>query len=248
MTVFVPSDVAFEALHQKTVYDLLKDISKLEELLNFHLVPMKLTTSDVTRLASQLVDQEPAGMSDTHRAVAPAQPKTLQVETLSGYPLTITLTKSTFQVNDVKVYEADILADNGVVHILERILWPPGLNEDSFVPVVQHQHVSSIAETRPRRAEHALTPDPSQSHRQQSNLYEEEQRSTGPHPSQYNKQSNLYDPRGKSYTLSRHDPDYAPQVDAYAIAQRKQDNPVAPLFDDWLEQRELTGREPNRST
>jgi uncharacterized surface protein with fasciclin (FAS1) repeats len=246
ITVFVPSDVAFEALHQKTVYDLLKDISKLEELLNFHLVPMKLTTSDVTRLASQLVDQEPAGLSDTNRAMAPAQPKTLQVETFSGYPLTVTLLESTFQVNSVKVYEADILADNGVVHILERILWPPGLNEDSFRPVVQHQHISSTTETRSRRAEHVPTPDTSPSHRQQSNLYEKEQHSTGRLPSQYNKQSNLYDPRGKSYTPSRHDPDYAPQIDAYALAQRKQDNPVAPLFDDWLEQRELTGREPNR--
>jgi uncharacterized surface protein with fasciclin (FAS1) repeats len=206
MTVFVPSDVAFEALHQKTVYDLLKDISKLEELLNFHLVPMKLTTSEVARLASQLVDQETSRISDTNRAVAPAQPKTLQVETLSGYPLTVTLTESAFQVNGVKVYEADILADNGVVHILERILWPPGLNEDSFVPVIQHQHVSSAIEIRPRRAENLPTPNDGQSPKQQGNLRQEEQRSTDRDPRQYDKQSNLYDPRGKSSTPPRHDP------------------------------------------
>lgn len=57
-TVFIPSDVAFEALHGRTVYDLLKDVNKLETLLNFHLVPMGLTTSDVPNLALQLVDQE----------------------------------------------------------------------------------------------------------------------------------------------------------------------------------------------
>jgi len=134
ITVFVPSDVAFETLHQKTVYDLLKDISKLEELLNFHFVPMKLTTSDVVSLAAQLADQEVGVMPNTLCAMAPARPRTLQVETLSDYPLTVTLTERELQVNGVKVFEADIVADNGVVHILESILWPPGLSEASFVP------------------------------------------------------------------------------------------------------------------
>src|SRR2546430_10679776 len=58
ITVFIPNDVAFEALHEGAVYDLLKDTNKLEELLNFHLVPIKLTTSDVASFVLQLADQE----------------------------------------------------------------------------------------------------------------------------------------------------------------------------------------------
>ena len=137
ITVFMPNDVAFEALHEGAAYDLLKDTNKLEELLNFHLVPMRLTTSDVASFALQLADQEPDVMPSTVRAAATARLRTLQVETLSSYPLILTFTEEELQVNGVRVYEANIVADNGVAHILESILWPPGLSEASFVPEVQ---------------------------------------------------------------------------------------------------------------
>src|ERR1700724_4631148 len=137
ITVFVPGDVAVEGLHEGAVYDLLKDISKLEELLNFHFVPMKLTTSDMASFASKLADREGTVIPDNVRTTVTARRRTLQVETLSGYPLTVTLTEKELQVNGMKVYEADIVADNGVVHILESILWPPGLSAASFVPEIQ---------------------------------------------------------------------------------------------------------------
>ncbi len=96
------------------------------------------------------------------------------------------------------------------------------------------------------REESLFTQDDGLSQKERDNLHKQEQSSADEQARRYNKQSNLYDPQGKSYTPSRNDPNYAPQVDAYAIAQGKQDNPVAPLFDDWQEQRELTSREPNR--
>lgn len=61
-----------------------------------------------------------------------------------GYPLTVTLTEKELQVNGMKVYEADIVADNGVVHILESILWSPGLSAASFVPEIQSRNVGSV--------------------------------------------------------------------------------------------------------
>src|SRR5437588_13067064 len=74
ITVFVPSDTAFEALHEGAVYDLLKDPAKLEYLLDFHLVPMKLTRSDVASFASQLADQEAPIIPDNVPAAATARP------------------------------------------------------------------------------------------------------------------------------------------------------------------------------
>jgi hypothetical protein len=96
------------------------------------------------------------------------------------------------------------------------------------------------------REESLFTQDDGQSQEERDNLHEQEQSSADEQARRYNKQSNLYDPQGKSSTPSRNDPNYAPQVDASAIAQGKPDNPAAPLFDDWQEQRELTSREPNR--
>ncbi len=131
ITVFAPSDAAFNALHEGVVYDLLKDTEKLESLVNFYLVPMKLTTPEITTLAAQLAEQEAEIMPNVGRVVVTTRPITLQVETLSGYPLTLTLT-NTLHVNGAKVEEPDLMADNGVVHILDTVLWPPGLSEASF--------------------------------------------------------------------------------------------------------------------
>jgi len=143
ITLFVPNDAAFEGLHEGAVYDLLKDISKLEELLNFHFVPMRLTTPEVASFALQLADQEASIIPDHVRATA-ARRTTLQVDTLSGYPLTLTLTERGLQVSGIEIYEADMVADNGVVHILESILWPPGLSVASFVPEIQPRKLSSV--------------------------------------------------------------------------------------------------------
>jgi uncharacterized surface protein with fasciclin (FAS1) repeats len=132
ITVFVPNDIAFAGLHEGAVFNLLKDISKLEELLNFHFVPLQLTTSDAASFALQLADQKAPIIPDDVRATAIARRITLQVDTLSGYPLTVTLTEKGLQVNGIEVYEANIVADNGVIHILESILWPPGLTAASF--------------------------------------------------------------------------------------------------------------------
>jgi hypothetical protein len=63
----------------------------------------------------------------------------------------------------------------------------------------------------------------------------------------YNKQSNLYDPKGKSYTPSRDDLDYAPQVDTSLIEQQKGDEATTtPLFESEAEQLKWTRRQPNR--
>jgi uncharacterized surface protein with fasciclin (FAS1) repeats len=144
ITVFVPSDAAFEALHEGAVYDLLKNPAKLEHLLDFHVVPMKLTRSDVASFASQLADREAFIIPDSVQAATTVGPRALQVETLSGHPLTVTLTEEELQVNRVKVYQADIVADNGVVHVIESILWPPELSEASFVPEIQYRNVLSV--------------------------------------------------------------------------------------------------------
>jgi len=144
ITLFVPNDAAFEGLHEGAVYDLLKDISKLEELLNFHFVPLRLTTPDAASFALQLADQEPSTIPDQDCATATARRTTLQVDTLSGYPLTLTLTERGLQVSGREIYEADIVADNGVIHILESILWPPELSVASFVPAIQSRNLSSV--------------------------------------------------------------------------------------------------------
>ncbi|GCE24283.1 fasciclin domain-containing protein [Dictyobacter kobayashii] len=123
-TVFAPPDEAFGRLKVKTPFDLMQDIDKLNLLLTFHMVPLKLMQADLLQL---LREQAAVGVTGTGRESRP----TLELGTISGHPLHVRMLEH-LMVEHARVLQADVTTDNGVVHIINRILWPPGLSEESF--------------------------------------------------------------------------------------------------------------------
>jgi uncharacterized surface protein with fasciclin (FAS1) repeats len=105
-TVFAPSDTAFEALPKGTVESLLKDIPKLTAILTYHVVPGRVSASDVMNMTKG---------------------KTAEVKTVQGQPVTLKtqgmLSKSVY-VNDAKVVKADIGTTNGVIHVIDKVIMP----------------------------------------------------------------------------------------------------------------------------
>ncbi|MCP6759109.1 MAG: fasciclin domain-containing protein [Fischerella sp. CENA71] len=103
-TVFAPTDAAFKALPPGTLENLLKPENKqqLVKLLSYHVIPGQVTSSQLT-----------SG----------------DVKTVEGTPVTIDVnsTTKTVSVNGAKVTQADILASNGVVHVVDKVILPPGL-------------------------------------------------------------------------------------------------------------------------
>ncbi|WP_315787424.1 fasciclin domain-containing protein [Fischerella sp. JS2] len=101
-TVFAPTDAAFNALPQGTLENLLKPENKqqLVQLLTYHVIPGQVTSSQLT-----------SG----------------DVKTVEGTPVTIDVnsTARTISVNGAKVTQADILASNGVVHVVDKVILPP---------------------------------------------------------------------------------------------------------------------------
>jgi len=97
-TVFAPSDEAFKAVPAKTMAELRADKAKLQAVLNYHIVPKRLTAADV-------------------------QPGS--VKTLQGGEITVARAGTFVTVEDAMVVQADILASNGVVHVVDRVLMPP---------------------------------------------------------------------------------------------------------------------------
>lgn len=99
-TVFAPTDAAFAALPAGTVEDLLKpeNKDKLVKILTYHVVPGKVMSGDLTE-----------GM---------------KAKTVEGGELTITLDGGA-KVNGVAVSTPDIMATNGVVHVVDAVLLPP---------------------------------------------------------------------------------------------------------------------------
>ena len=96
-TVFAPTDEAFAELPAGTVEGLLGDIPKLTKILTFHVVPGKLMAADVVKLTS--------------------------AKTVQGQNVTIDA-KSGVKINDAKVITPNIEADNGVIHVIDRVILP----------------------------------------------------------------------------------------------------------------------------
>lgn len=101
-TIFAPSDEAFNtfmAANAELVNQALADPTLLSGLLLYHVVPGNLTLADLA-----------AG----------------EVTTVNGAPLTIAVDGDTVTINGMyTVTTADILAGNGVVHIIDGVLVPP---------------------------------------------------------------------------------------------------------------------------
>ena len=96
-TVFAPTDAAFAKLPPGTLEALLNDKAKLAEVLTYHVVPGKVKSGDI----------KPG-------AVKTVQGQSVQLSTKGGAVM----------VNDAKVIKADIMASNGVIHIIDTVIVP----------------------------------------------------------------------------------------------------------------------------
>ena len=99
-TVFAPTDEAFAALPEGTVENLLKPENKdqLISVLTYHVVAGKIMSSDI------------AGT-------------TAMVESVQGSELDVNATDGV-TVDGATVVTADIETDNGVIHVIDRVVLP----------------------------------------------------------------------------------------------------------------------------
>ena len=97
-TVFAPTDEAFAALPEGTVDGLLADPEALTKILTYHVVPGSVMAADLTD-----------GMT---------------AATVEGQDVTFTV-GDTVMVNDATVTTPDIMATNGVIHVIDAVIMPP---------------------------------------------------------------------------------------------------------------------------
>ena len=99
LTLFAPTDAAFNLLPAGTVMALLNDIPQLTDILKHHVVGASVTS---TMLSNNQV-----------------------VTTLLGTNVTVTINSMGVFIDNAMVTVADIVADNGVVHVIDAVLLPP---------------------------------------------------------------------------------------------------------------------------
>ncbi len=104
LTVFAPSDDAFAALPAGTVEELLKpeNKDKLAGILKYHVVGSKIMAADIKDGTTEV-----ATLKDTG-------------------DMTISVVKGAdgVMVDGAKVVAADIAADNGVIHVIDKVILP----------------------------------------------------------------------------------------------------------------------------
>ncbi len=102
-TVFAPSDEAFAKIPSDALDALLADQDLLTQVLTYHVVPGRVMASEVVGLSS--------------------------ASTVNGKRLSITVDGGAVMVDQANVVATDIEAGNGVIHVIDDVLFPePVLN------------------------------------------------------------------------------------------------------------------------
>jgi uncharacterized surface protein with fasciclin (FAS1) repeats len=97
-TVFAPTDAAFAKVPQRKLDALLQDKAKLKAVLLYHVVGKKLP-------AAKVVNRKSA-------------------RTLNGKKVRFRVKSGNVYVNRAKVTAPDVMASNGVIHVINRVLLP----------------------------------------------------------------------------------------------------------------------------
>jgi uncharacterized surface protein with fasciclin (FAS1) repeats len=101
-TVFAPTDEAFAALPAGTLDGLLKDPEALKKVLLYHVVSGGVTSDQVVKLTS--------------------------ADSVESSPIKISVTDGKVYLNDsAMVVTADVQASNGVIHVIDKVILPPGM-------------------------------------------------------------------------------------------------------------------------
>ncbi|MBD2168083.1 fasciclin domain-containing protein [Calothrix sp. FACHB-156] len=98
LTIFAPTDDAFAKLPEGTLDALLQDIPKLKKIVTYHVASGDVRSDDLVQID--------------------------EAETFEGSILAIESDHGAIKVNDAHVLQTDILADNGVIHVIDAVLIP----------------------------------------------------------------------------------------------------------------------------
>lgn len=99
-TVFAPNDAAFAKLPAGTVEDLLKpeNKAKLVSILTYHVVSGSVSSAEVVKMTS--------------------------AKTVEGQSVRISTTAGGVMIDGAKVVGADVMASNGVIHVIDSVILP----------------------------------------------------------------------------------------------------------------------------
>ncbi|MEZ4729521.1 MAG: fasciclin domain-containing protein [Caldilineaceae bacterium] len=98
-TVFAPTDEAFAAIPRKPWMPSADPSGDLTQILLYHVIEGQVMAADVT--------------------------DGLEAATLQGAPVTFTVADGSVMINEANIVATDIVASNGVIHVIDAVILPP---------------------------------------------------------------------------------------------------------------------------
>ena len=100
-TVFAPTNAAFDKIPADQLQAILADKDKLTKILTYHVLPAKVLSKNLKKKQT--------------------------VKTVEGSPATIIVKKSGATIEDAKIVKTDVKTSNGVIHVIDTVILPPGI-------------------------------------------------------------------------------------------------------------------------
>jgi transforming growth factor-beta-induced protein len=120
-TVFAPTDEAFAKLPAGTLDELLANPEELKNILLFHVVPGKVMAADVLKMDGKNADTA-----------------------LEGKQIAISIDGDKVKLNDsANVVATDIVASNGVIHVIDSVILPPADEAMAEMPMADKDIVDT---------------------------------------------------------------------------------------------------------
>jgi len=104
LTVLAPTDQAFAKLPEELLHTLLTDTAALKRVLMYHILFADARLEDLREIT--------------------------EAPTAEGSVIAVEHTNGRVKVNNATVLEADILTDNGVMHVIDQVLMPSLVEAD----------------------------------------------------------------------------------------------------------------------
>ena len=110
-TVFAPTDEAFAKVPQATLDALAKDPAMLKSVLLYHVTQGSVPSSEVVKLTS--------------------------AQTLNGAKVSIRVQNGSVYIDNAKVITPDVMASNGVIHVIDTVIIPKAASDEPKQNIVQ---------------------------------------------------------------------------------------------------------------
>ena len=128
-TLFIPTDAAFDSLSSDKQANLFADPEKLSKVLKYHIVPGYFTANDLLdRLFLKTLEGPRLRVWSDISEVPLGEREIDTYKDALNYIASNTVTtevQTSITINGAHVIRANINADNGVMHVIDKVLVPP---------------------------------------------------------------------------------------------------------------------------